>query len=99
MALRIILGCVPECGVNSFKDAPGWSEDGQGWPQGSGRGAKFLDLTIARSPAKPAPPNPRSPTCTGQGLVKGREEPGAAHEGHLTQQLSGRVCGFQGLRD
>ena len=35
MVLRIILGFFPECGVNFFKDAPGWSEDGQGWSQGS----------------------------------------------------------------
>ena len=24
----------PECGVSFFKDAPGLSEDGQGWSQG-----------------------------------------------------------------
>ena len=28
MAPRIILGFFPECGVDFFKDAPGWSEDG-----------------------------------------------------------------------
>ena len=35
MTSRIILGFFPEFDVNFFKDGPGWSEDGQGWFQGS----------------------------------------------------------------
>ena len=37
MAPRNILGFFLQVGVNFFKDAPGWSEDGQGWPQGTSR--------------------------------------------------------------
>ena len=44
MASKIILGFFSECNVNFFKDSRGWSEDGQGWPQGSSYDF-FLNVT------------------------------------------------------
>ena len=32
MILRTVLGFCGGCGVSKFQDAPGWFEDGLGWP-------------------------------------------------------------------